>query len=64
MMSVLFLQTMEFKKLELKKKISFITPKGQGQGIMTSEFFLPYGRLNLASLIPEKREKVIQESRL
>ena len=28
---------------------------------MTSEFLLPYGRLNLASLTLEKREEVIQQ---
>lgn len=31
---------------------------------MTSKFFLLYKRLNLASLIPEKRKKVIQQTRL
>ena len=31
---------------------------------MTSEFFLPYGRLNLASFTPEKREEVIQQTGL
>ena len=29
---------------------------------MTSEFHLPYGQLNLASLTPEKREEVIQQT--
>ena len=31
---------------------------------MTSEFLFPYGRLNLASLTPEKREEVIQQTGL
>lgn len=31
---------------------------------MTSEFYLPYGWLNLASLTPEKRKKVIQQTGL
>ncbi len=31
---------------------------------MTSEFLFPYGQLNLASLIPEKREEVIQQTGL
>lgn len=39
-------------------------PKGREQGIMTSEFFLPFGRLNLAFLGPEKRDQVIQETGL
>ena len=31
---------------------------------MVSKFILPYRRLNLASLISEKREEVIQQTRL
>ena len=37
-----------------RKGDTFLRPKGRGQVIMTSEFLLPYGRLNLASLTPEK----------
>ena len=47
-----------------RKRDTFLRPKGQGQGIMTSEFLLPYGRLNLASLTTEKRKEVIQQTRL
>lgn len=31
---------------------------------MTFEFILPFGRLNLASLSPERREEIVQETRL
>lgn len=31
---------------------------------MTSEFLLLYGRLNMASFIPEKREQVVYQNRL
>ncbi len=31
---------------------------------MVSEFILPFGRLNLVSLAPEKREKVLHQIRL
>lgn len=31
---------------------------------MTFEFILPFGRLNLASLLPERREEIVQETRL
>ena len=40
---------------------TFLRPKGRGQGIMTSEFLLPFGRLNLASLSPEKRDEVVEK---
>ena len=40
------------------KKGCFLRPKGQRQGIMPSEFLLPYGQLNLASLISEEREAI------
>ena len=47
----------------MRKGDIFLRPKGQGQGIMTCEFLLPYGRLNLASPTSEKRE-VIHETGL
>ena len=31
---------------------------------MVSDFILPFGRLNLASLTPEKREEVIEKTGL
>ena len=31
---------------------------------MVSEFILPFGRLNLASLTPEKREEVLEKTGL
>ena len=40
---------------------TFLRRKGRGQGIMTSEFLLPFGRLNLASLSPEKRDEVVEK---
>lgn len=36
--------------------------KEQGQGIMVSEFILLFGRINLASLPPEKRQKVMEKT--
>ncbi len=47
-----------------QKKDTFLQSKGRGQGIGTSEFFLPYGQLNLASLTTEKREKVVHQNRI
>ena len=41
-----------------RKGDTFLRPKGRGQGIMASEFLLPYGRLNLASLTFEEREAI------
>lgn len=43
---------------------TFLQPKGRGQGIMTSEFILPFGRLNLVFLTPEKKEEVVMQSGL
>ena len=40
---------------------TFLQPKDRGQGIMTSEFLLPFSQLNLASLSPEKRDKVVEK---
>ncbi len=42
-----------------EKRDAFLQPKDRGQGIMTSKFLLPYGRLILAFLISEKRKEVI-----
>ena len=42
------------------KRDTFLRPKGQEQGIMTLDFTLPYGRLNLNSLTPKRREKIAQ----
>ena len=42
-----------------RKGDTFLRPKGQGQGIMTSDFLLPYGRLNFNSLTQEKREEIV-----
>ena len=52
------------RKAWARKGDTFLRPKGRGQGIMVSEFILPYGRLNLAFLTPEKREEVIQQTGL
>lgn len=43
---------------------SWLQPKGRGQGIMASEFLLPFGRLNLSSLSQEKRDEVITKTEL
>ena len=52
------------RKAWTRKRDTFLQLKGRGQGIMTSEFLLPYRCLNLASFIPEKREKVVCQNRL
>ena len=52
------------RKAWARKSDTFLRPKGRGQGIMVSEFILPYERLNLAFLTPEKREEVIQQTGL
>lgn len=44
-----------------KKGDTYLRPKGRGQGIMTSEFLLPFGRLNLLSLPLEKQAEVIEK---
>lgn len=48
----------------MKKGESKLRPKGRGQGIMASEFLLPFGRLNLLSMSQEKREQVRVEKGL
>ncbi len=42
----------------------FLRPKRQRQGIMVLEFILPFGRLNLTSLTPEKRQEVMKKTGL
>ena len=37
-----------------------LQPKGKGRGIMVSDFLLPWSRLNLASLSPEKQKKLAE----
>lgn len=36
---------------------TFLRPKGRGQGIMVSEFLLPFGRLNLTSSPEDKKKR-------
>ena len=48
------------RKAWTRKEDAFLRPKSQGQGIMTSDFILPYGRFNLSSLTPERREEIAQ----
>ena len=43
---------------------TFLRPKGRGQGIMVSDFILPFGRLNLSSLSKEKKKEVIDKTGL
>ena len=52
------------RKAWIRKGDTFLRPKGRGQGIMTSEFILPFGRLNLAFLSPKRREEIVQETGL
>ena len=40
---------------------TFLQPKRPGQGIMTSNFLLSFGWLNLASLCSEKKKEVIEK---
>ena len=47
-----------------RKGDTYLRPKGRGQGIMTSEFLLPFGRRNFLSLPLEKQAKVIEKSGL
>lgn len=42
---------------------TFLRPKGRGQGRMVSEFILPFGRLNLTSSAPDKRQDVLDDLR-
>lgn len=43
---------------------TFLRPKGRGQGIMVSEFLLPFGRLNLFSFSEERQKKVMEKTGL
>lgn len=43
---------------------SFLRPKGRGQGIMVSEFLLPFGCLNLSSLSQQKRDEIVLKTGL
>lgn len=52
------------RKAWTRKGDTFLRPKGRGQGIMASEFLLPFVRLNLFSLTPEKREQIKEETGL
>lgn len=52
------------RKAWTRKGDTFLRPKGRGQGIVASEFILPFDRLNLASLTPEKRDQIVQETGL
>lgn len=62
-MSALFLQTTGFKKPG-REGDTFLRLKRRGQGIMVSKFILLLGRLNLASLTPEKRQEVMEKTSL
>ena len=52
------------RKAWTRRGDSFLRPKGRGQGIMASEFLLPFGRLNLSFLSKEKKKEIVQKSRL
>ena len=40
---------------------TFLRPKGRGQEIMTSDFLLSFGRINLASLFSQERKGVVEK---
>jgi hypothetical protein len=42
------------KQAWVKESDTFLRPKGKGQGIMVSDFLLPWGRLNLKHLTEAK----------
>ena len=48
------------KQAWLQEGDTFLRPKGKGQGIMVSDFPLPWGRLNLNHL---NKEKIIARDR-
>ena len=45
----------------LQEGDTFLRPKGKGQGIMVSDFLLPWGRLNLSHLSEERVEEGCQK---
>ena len=47
-----------------RKEDIFLRPKGRGQGIMTSDFLLPYAQLNFNSLTQEKKEEIARTTGL
>ena len=47
-----------------RKRDVFLQLKGRRQDIMTSDFILPYGQLNLNFLTPKRREEIAQTTRL
>ena len=49
------------KRAWTRVRDTFLQPKSCGQGIMTLEFLLPFGRLNLASLSLEKKDEVVEK---
>lgn len=52
------------RKAWTRERDTFLWPKGQEQRIMGLEFILPFGRLNLTSLPPKKRQKVLEQTEL
>lgn len=54
----------EIQRAWTRVRDTFLWPKGCGQGIMTLEFLLPFGWLNLVFLSLEQREKVVEKCRL
>ena len=51
----------EVRQAWSREGYTFLRPEGRGQGIMVSEFILPFGRLNLALLTLEKRQEVLDK---
>ena len=52
------------RKAWTRKGDTFLRPQGRGQGIMVSEFLLPFGRLNLFSLSEEKQKEMMEKTGL
>ena len=51
----IFMVNDDICKTWIKVRDTFLYPKSRGQGIIMSEFLLPFGRLNLFSLSEEKQ---------
>lgn len=52
------------RKAWTQKGNTFLGSKGQGQGIMVSEFLLPFGHLNLLLSFKDKRQEIRQKTGL
>jgi len=46
--------------MDMNGEATYLRPKTKGQGIMVSEFLLPFGRLNLSSLTAEQKTRIME----